>query len=71
MLQRLDPVERGVLVLRDVEDRPYQEIAETLAIGLGATKMRIHRARLAFQQLFESLCADLWRPIRLRGVAEG
>ncbi len=71
VLQRLDPVERGVLVLRDVEDRPYQEIAETLAIGLAATKMRIHRARLAFQQLFESLCADLWRPVRTRGVAEG
>lgn len=71
VLQRLDPVERGVLVLRDVEDRPYQEIAETLAVGLGATKMRIHRARLAFQQLFESLCAELWRPVGTRGVAEG
>ena len=71
VLQRLDPVERSVLVLRDVEDRPYQEIAETLAIGLGATKMRIHRARLAFQQLFERLCAELWRPVRTRGVAEG
>jgi RNA polymerase sigma-70 factor (ECF subfamily) len=71
VLQRLDPVERAVLVLRDVEDRPYQEIAETLAVGLGATKMRIHRARLAFQQLFERLCAELWRPLRTRGVAEG
>ena len=71
VLQRLDPVERGALVLRDVEDRPYQEIAETMAIGLGATKMRIHRARLAFQQLFESLCAELWQPVRTRGGAEG
>jgi RNA polymerase sigma-70 factor (ECF subfamily) len=71
VLQRLDPDERGVLVLRDVEDRPYQEIAETFAIGLGATKMRIHRARLAFQQLFERLCAELWRPVHTRGVAEG
>ena len=71
VLQRLDPIERGVLVLRDVEDRPYQEIAETFAIGLGATKMRIHRARLAFQQLFERLCAELWQPVGTRGVAEG
>ncbi len=71
VLQRLDPGERGVLVLRDVEERPYQEIAETLAIGLGATKMRIHRARLAFQQLFESLCPELWRPVRMSGAAEG
>ncbi|MDQ3780406.1 MAG: sigma-70 family RNA polymerase sigma factor [Chloroflexota bacterium] len=71
VLQRLDPGERGVLVLRDVEERPYQEIAETLAIGLGATKMRIHRARLAFQQLFESLCPGLWRPVRMREAVEG
>ena len=71
VLQRLDPVERGVLVLRDVEDRPYQEIAEAFAIGLSATKMRIHRARLAFQQLFENLCAELWQPVRMRGVVEG
>jgi len=71
VLQRLDPIERGVLVLRDVEDRPYQEIAETFAIGLGATKMRIHRARLAFQQLFERLGAELWQPVGTRGVAEG
>jgi RNA polymerase sigma-70 factor, ECF subfamily len=71
VLQRLDPVERSVLVLRDVEDRPYQEIAETLAVGLGATKMRIHRARLAFQRLFERLCVELWRPVGTRGVAEG
>jgi len=62
VLQRLDPGERAVLVLRDVEEQPYQEIAETLAIGLSATKMRIHRARLTFQQLFTSLCAELWRP---------
>jgi RNA polymerase sigma-70 factor, ECF subfamily len=71
VLQLLDPVERSVLVLRDVEDRPYQEIAETLAVGLGATKMRIHRARLAFQRLFERLCVELWRPVGTRGVAEG
>lgn len=51
--------ERSLLVLRDVEGRPYQEIAETLAIGLSAVKMRIHRARLAFQRAFEALCPGL------------
>ena len=70
VLQRLDPGERAVLVLRDVEGRPYQEIAETLAVGLGAAKMRIHRARLACQRLFESLCPELWRPVRTRGAGE-
>ena len=71
VLRGLDPSERGVLVLRDVEGRPYQEIAETLAVGLGAVKMRIHRARLAFQRLFERLCPDLWRAVRTSAAADG
>ena len=73
-LQRLDLGERALLVLRDVEGRPYQEIAETLALGLSAVKMRIHRARLAFQQLFERLCPELWRVERMPdagGMAPG
>jgi RNA polymerase sigma-70 factor (ECF subfamily) len=58
-LAGLDATGRTVLVLRDIEDRPYQEIAETLQLGLSAAKMRIHRARLAFQQLLEKICPDL------------
>jgi RNA polymerase sigma-70 factor (ECF subfamily) len=61
-LWRLDIRDRSVLVLRDVEGRPYQEIADAMTTNLGAVKMRIHRARLAFQQLFSRLCPDLWRP---------
>jgi RNA polymerase sigma-70 factor (ECF subfamily) len=56
---QLGAVERVVLVLRDLEDRSYQEIADMLKTGLSATKMRIHRARLAFQQVFERLCPGL------------
>jgi RNA polymerase sigma-70 factor (ECF subfamily) len=59
-LQQLDLAERAALVLRDVEGRTYQEIAETFAVGLSAIKMRIHRARLAFQQLFARICPELW-----------
>jgi RNA polymerase sigma-70 factor, ECF subfamily len=59
VLAHLSAVERAVLVLRDLEDRSYQEIADILRVGLSAAKMRIHRARLAFQQLFEQLCAGL------------
>ncbi len=64
-LQQLGSADRAALVLRDVEGRQYQEIADTLAIGLSAVKMRIHRARLAFQQLFEQLCPELWRVERM------
>jgi RNA polymerase sigma-70 factor, ECF subfamily len=59
VLAQLGAVERVVLLLRDLEDRSYQEIADSLKTGLSATKMRIHRARLAFQQLFERLCPEL------------
>jgi RNA polymerase sigma-70 factor (ECF subfamily) len=46
-LQRLGEADRAALVLRVVEDMPYGEIAATLGISLAATKVRIHRARLA------------------------
>lgn len=55
-LASLDTTGRAILVLRDIEDRPYQEIAETLQLGLSAAKMRIHRARIAFQQLLDKIC---------------
>lgn len=57
-MNRLDSLGRAVLVLRDVEGRPYQEIAESLKVSLSAVKMRIHRARLAFQEAFEHLCPE-------------
>jgi RNA polymerase sigma-70 factor (ECF subfamily) len=58
-LAGLDATGRAVLILRDIEDRPYQEIAEILSIGMSAVKMRIHRARLAFQQLLDTICPGL------------
>ncbi|HEY8285135.1 MAG TPA: RNA polymerase sigma factor [Chloroflexota bacterium] len=60
-LAELGAIERAMIVLRDVEERSYQEIAEHLALGLSAVKMRIHRARLAFAHLIETICPDTWR----------
>ena len=42
---RLRPEEYNILRLRDVEERPYAEIAEMLSINLSAAKMRAKRAR--------------------------
>ena len=58
----LDSEARGIIVLRDVEDCSYQEIADVLALGLSAVKMRIHRARLAFQRLLNQVCPGIVRP---------
>lgn len=60
-LSQIDPKERAVLILRDVEERPYAEVAQALKIGLSAAKMRVHRARLAFQRIIERLCPESWR----------
>jgi RNA polymerase sigma-70 factor, ECF subfamily len=63
-LKKLDPSARTALMLRDIDDHSYQEIAEALSIGLSAVKMRIHRARLSFQQSLEKVCPDVARSVR-------
>ncbi len=44
-LQRLAAEHREILLLRDIEDMPYEDIAEVLGISLGTVKSRIARAR--------------------------
>lgn len=56
VLRTLDREQARLLLLRDFDDQSYDEIAALLEIGLSAVKMRIHRARLAFQELFGRLC---------------
>ena len=41
----LPPKYRVPIVLRDVEGRSYEEVAEIMQLGLGTTKSRISRAR--------------------------
>lgn len=36
---------KSVVVLRDIEEMPYEEIAEVLAIPIGTVRSRLHRAR--------------------------
>lgn len=43
---------KSVIVLRDLEDMPYEEIAEILEIPIGTVRSRLHRARaLLFDRL--------------------
>ncbi|MEK7858399.1 MAG: sigma-70 family RNA polymerase sigma factor [Elusimicrobiota bacterium] len=44
-LEALTPEERAVLVLRDLDDVPYADIAKILDIPLGTVKSRLARAR--------------------------
>jgi RNA polymerase sigma-70 factor, ECF subfamily len=45
---------RMALVMRDMDDMPYEDIATAMGIGLSAAKMRIKRARDEFRRLFEA-----------------
>lgn len=59
VLKKLDREQARLLLLRDFDDRSYEEIARLLEAGLSAVKMRIHRARLAFQHLFSQICGSI------------
>ena len=46
-LQEIPEDYRIVLVLADVQDLPYEEIARVLDIPIGTVKSRVHRGRIA------------------------
>ncbi len=49
-IAELDEEHRMVLVLRDVEELPYDEIATITNLPSGTVKSRIHRARVALRK---------------------
>lgn len=49
-LQELSEDDRAVLVLRDIEEFDYQEIAAILEVPTGTVKSRLHRARMALRE---------------------
>ncbi len=64
---------RVPLLLRDLDGLSYQEIADSLGVGLSAAKMRIKRAREEFRRRYElEAGADEWHPAgagRIRAAA--
>lgn len=57
-LANLDPTVNEILYMKDMEQRPYHEIANTLEIGTSAAKMRVQRARLALQVQYRLLAGE-------------
>nr|HET6902444.1 sigma-70 family RNA polymerase sigma factor [Ktedonobacteraceae bacterium] len=60
VLKKLDREQARLLIMRDFDDLSYVEIANALEAGLSAVKMRIHRARLAFQEIFSQFCGSTY-----------
>jgi RNA polymerase sigma-70 factor (ECF subfamily) len=52
-IAQLDPDFREVLILRDVEDLSYDDIASIAGLPEGTVKSRIHRARAQLKALVE------------------
>lgn len=52
-LQKISPEFRAVLVMKDMEDMKYEEIAEILKVPIGTVRSRLHRARLEFKTMLE------------------
>lgn len=53
-LDKLDDEHRTIIVLRDIEDMDYAQIADVLAIELGTVKSRLSRARASLRQILEA-----------------
>lgn len=55
---KLRPHYRTVILLRHVEGRSYQEIAEITELPLGTVKTYIHRARVELRELLQDVWED-------------
>ena len=52
-LDRLDPVEREILMLREYEQLSYAEIADLLRLPLNTVRTRLFRSRMALRSHLE------------------
>lgn len=48
-LNSLDPEDARIVLLRDLQDIPYEDVAQMLDIPVGTVKSRLHRARQALK----------------------
>ena len=52
-LEMLSPDQRQVVVLADIEEYSYQEIAEIMGCSIGTVRSRLHRARALLRRLLQ------------------
>lgn len=57
-LQSLTVEQREIIVLRDVNDLSYAEIAQILQLNSGTVMSRLHRSRMALREALQHLKAE-------------
>lgn len=57
-IQRLPAVYRAAVILRDMQDKSYEEISEILNVPVGTVKSRVNRGRARLQKKLR----DLYEP---------
>lgn len=57
-LSKLSPEYREVLVLKEMEDLKYEEIAVLVKIPVGTVRSRIHRGRAELKEILERMLGD-------------
>jgi RNA polymerase sigma-70 factor (ECF subfamily) len=57
-LSRLSDEHRTILVLREIEDYDYDEIARVLELPVGTVRSRLHRARLQLKDQLDALLGN-------------
>jgi RNA polymerase sigma-70 factor, ECF subfamily len=57
-VERLDPIDREVLLLREFEQLSYAEIADLLHLPVNAVRSRLFRARAALRNLLDPSAAS-------------
>lgn len=57
-LARLSDEHRAILVLREIEDCSYDQIAEMLDLPLGTIRSRLHRARLQLRDQLKGILQE-------------
>ena len=57
-LGRLSDEHRTILVLREIDDYDYDEIARILELPVGTVRSRLHRARLQLKEQLDAILGD-------------
>jgi RNA polymerase sigma-70 factor (ECF subfamily) len=60
-LSRLSAEHRAILVLREIDDRDYEEIADILQLPVGTVRSRLHRARLQLKEQLDGILGETTR----------